>query len=114
MKYTVKKYNDFFFDVFVGEFNVMRLDIENELLDIDIPADKPLNVSARNVHKAAKNIMSKLTGEWYLGDLRITDEFGNYNRTALNVTRIDTVDSSFSAKHVLTAKNGEISISDLS
>lgn len=113
MKYTVKKYNDFFFDVFVGEFNVMRLDIENELLDIDIPADKPLNVSARNVHKAAKNIMSKLTGEWYLGDLRITDEFGNYNRTALNVTRIDTVDSSFSAKHVLTAKNGEISISDL-
>lgn len=109
MKYSVIKHNEFFFDIYIKEFNLMRIDLEN--IDIDIPASGPLNISERQVHKAVKNIMAELSGTWYLGELRITDPNGNYARTDHNVTRTDLNDSEFSPNRVLIAENGNITIS---
>ena len=110
MKYTVKKNNDFFFDVYVNGFNLIRLDLED--IDVDIPANGPLNISERQVHKSIEMRMNELSGTWYLGELRITDFHGNYSHTARDVTRTDLNDSEFTAKEILIAEGGKITISE--
>ena len=108
--YTVEKYNENIFNVFVEQFNVITINIADEHdLDIDIAADGDGSVSARKFHNAVAPLIQKLNGEWFLGEARQYDYNGNL-RIVRNVTRSNINEAGFIAEKKLTAINGKIEI----
>jgi hypothetical protein len=60
-KYTVKAYNDFYLDVFIGDFRIMQIDRE-------WPTEKP--ESERQAHARIRPLIENLNGTWLLGEKR--------------------------------------------
>lgn len=105
-KYTVKAYNDFFLDIYIGEFNVLRIDRE-------WPTDKP--ESERQAHSRIKPIIEKLNGTWLLGEKR-TQRYPENNlvRTFDVTITPDQEDENFIPVKKLVVVNGISEITNIS